>query len=61
MKDPSPLALSDDEYFRSLGWAAVMRDKDGHAVGCHAPFETSEERRAYISDAKSRGCVVVLL
>jgi hypothetical protein len=61
MKDPFPLALSDDDYFRGLGWAAVMRDSDGHAVGVHAPFETPDEREDYLEQAAQYGCTVTFL
>jgi hypothetical protein len=61
MKDPKPLHLSDDDYFRGLGWAAVARDTDGHAVGCHAPFVSEKERRAYFVTEAKRGCTVTML
>ncbi len=32
MDNPQPINLSDDAYFRGLGWKAVSRDADGHAV-----------------------------
>lgn len=32
MIDPKPIHLTSDEYWRSLGWPAVARDKDGHAI-----------------------------
>lgn len=61
MKDPKPLHLSDDDSFRRLGWAAVARDADGHAVSCHAPFESEKERRAYLVAEGRRGCTVTML
>jgi hypothetical protein len=61
MKNPTPLALSDDDYFRDLGWAAVMRDSDGHAVGCHAPFDTAQEREEYLDEAAQHGHTVTFL
>ena len=32
MLDPKPINLTDDQYWRSLGWPAVARDADGHAI-----------------------------
>lgn len=61
MKNPQPLHLSDDDYFAGLGWAAVARDADGHAVSCHAPFENDREKRRYLVDEAKRGCTVTLL
>jgi hypothetical protein len=61
MKDPKPIHLSDDAYFAGLGWAAVARDSDGHAVGCHAPFESEKEKRRYLVAEAKRGCIVTLL
>lgn len=61
MKDPKPIHLSDDDYFRSLGWAAVARDADGHAVSCHAPFESDQERRRYLMEEARRNCTVTIL
>ncbi len=37
MEDPKPINFSDDTYFRDLGWKAVSRDADGHAVSSIAP------------------------
>ena len=61
MKNPQALHLSDDAYFASLGWAAVSRDADGHAVGCHAPFESASERKRYLVAEAKRGCTVTIL
>jgi hypothetical protein len=61
MRDPKPIHLSDDAYFSGLGWAAVMRDSDGHAVGCHEPFETPDEREEYLEQAAQNGCTVTFL
>jgi hypothetical protein len=61
MKNPSPINLSDDDYFASLGWVAVARDADGHAVSCHAPFESEAERRRYLVSEAKRGCTVTML
>lgn len=32
MRDPNPINLTDDNYWRSLGWPAVARDADGHVI-----------------------------
>lgn len=32
MRDPRPINLTDDEYWRRLGWPAVARDSDGRAT-----------------------------
>lgn len=32
MKDPQPINLKPDDYFREQGWAALARDADGHAI-----------------------------
>jgi hypothetical protein len=61
MKDPKPLHLSDDAYFAKQGWAAVARDADGHAVSCHAPFESEAEKRRYLVSEARRGCTVTIL
>ena len=61
MIDPKPIHLSDDAYFARLGWAAVARDADGHAVSCHAPFENEKERRRYLMAEARRGCTVTML
>jgi predicted kinase len=61
MKNPQPIHLSTDEYFAGLGWAAVARDADGHAVSCHAKFENEAERRRYLVSEAKRGCTVTML
>jgi len=58
MKNPRPIHLTTDEEFASQRWAAVSRDCDGHAMGCHAPFESLAERNQYIDDEARRGCKV---
>lgn len=32
MLDPKPINLTDDAYWRNLGWPAIARDADGHAI-----------------------------
>lgn len=61
MKDPMPIHLIDDATFAAHGWAAVARDADGHAVGCHAPFESEAEKRRYLVEEAMLGCTVTLL
>jgi hypothetical protein len=61
MKDPMPINLFDDEYFARLGWAAVSRDKDGHAVSTHRPFRNEKERRKYLVSEAKLGCTVTML
>lgn len=58
MKNPSPIHLTTDEEFAAHGWAAVSRDADGHAMGCHAPFDSLAERNGYIDQEAARGCTV---
>lgn len=61
MKNPSAIHLSDDAYFRNLGWAAVSRDKDGHAMTSHAPFADKAEKDSYVAEEKARGHTVTFL
>lgn len=61
MKNPQPIHLSDDTYFAGLGWAAVARDADGHAVSCHAPFASEAEKRRYLVSEAKRSCTVTML
>lgn len=32
MKNPNSVNLADDTHWRSLGWPAVARDSEGHAI-----------------------------
>jgi hypothetical protein len=32
MENPCPINETSDAYWRELGWPAVARDKDGHAM-----------------------------
>lgn len=32
MENPHPVNLTTDDYWRDLGWPAVARDRDGHAI-----------------------------
>lgn len=32
MIDPKPINLTNDAYWRELGWPAVARDSDGHVI-----------------------------
>ena len=32
MRDPKPINLTSDDYWRGLGWPAIARDADGHAM-----------------------------
>ena len=37
MTDPKPINMAPNSYFKKLGWRAVSRDEDGHAISSIAP------------------------
>lgn len=43
MKKPNPINLMTDDEARKLGWLAVARDRDGHAIALTAPCESLNE------------------
>lgn len=36
MRDPKPINLTDDDYWRALGWPVIARDEDGHVITLYA-------------------------
>ena len=41
MQDPMPIHLTSDDYWRELGWPALARDADGHAISTCAIDDTA--------------------
>lgn len=61
MNAPKFINLQDDAYFAELGWAAVARDSDGHAMNSHDRFTSDAELARYLSEAIDKGWRVVWL
>ena len=51
MDKPHPINLTSDDHWRSLGWPALARDADGHAIS------TCDDRDADVFNEWLRECV----
>lgn len=60
MEHPNIINLTTPEENRSRGWTAEERDKEGHLLSCHAPFETDEDIVWYVREAMKRGGTVTI-
>jgi hypothetical protein len=60
MQRPRPVNLMTPQESRALGWAAESRDKDGHLVTQHAPFESFIEMIDYIRKERNSGHTVTI-
>lgn len=60
MKHPMPINLQTPEQSRSLGWQAEARDKDGHLISLHAPFDGDEDVALYVRECMEQGATVTI-
>lgn len=61
MENPSPVNLKDDVHWRELGWPAVARDKDGHAMATCAKDGHDEVFKDWLLECFDEGWTVTNL
>ncbi len=61
MKNPYPVNLLTPDESRSGGWQAEARDKDGHLISQHAPFESGIDLSEYVREENKLGHTVTYL
>lgn len=61
MIDPKPINLKDDDYWRDLGWPAVARDADGHAISTCAKDGHDETFNEWLRECFDDGLTVTNL
>lgn len=61
MEKPNPINLTTDDEFRKLGWAAVARDKDGHAITLCAPPTSEPTFNEWLRECFDAGLTVTRL
>ena len=60
MKNPSPINLMTPDEVRGKGWAAEVRDADGHLTRTHAQFEDDEAIVWLVREAMEHGDTVTI-
>ncbi len=60
MKNPNPINLTTPEEVRAQGWAAEVRDVDGHLIRTHAPFESDDDIVWLVREAMEHGDTVTI-
>lgn len=60
MLDPKPINLSTPDDVRAASWAAESRDRDGHLIRTHAPFDGDEDICWFVRECVSNGETVTI-
>lgn len=62
MRNPNPINFMSSEEVRSAGWQAEARDRDGHLISMHAPFEPGDDEGIvwFVREATKRGETVTI-
>jgi hypothetical protein len=61
MRDPKPINLTDDDYWRNLGWPAVARDVDGHVISTCAKDDDDGTFNEWLRECFEDGLTVTNL
>ena len=57
---PNKINLMTSEEVRSQGWQAESRDRDGHLLSIHAPFDTHADIVWFVREALEMGGTVTI-
>jgi hypothetical protein len=60
MENPRPVNHMTPEESRDLGWAAEVRDADGHLCSQHGPFDDDASLAHYVREAMSSDRIVTI-